>query len=221
MNKMNVKTRLLPEARKLYIQHAFNCEEIGRQLNTSSQNIHNWKRGDKKIGYDWDEERTLYLKHKDGLLDETKAFLYEFINKTRNDLKEGKEISQSRIYVLKDFIPFLTKLNDGKDINLPDEFEFSGSLADMIKSQASLCIQQLYTEDLKGSERLKLLKQLAAIQKDIQQTELDRHMYHLDAKTVSLIIRRFKPGATDDEIINIFVEESANAKKTTTDTKKQ
>ena len=220
MNKPSVKTRLLPDARKLYIEGCFNCEEIARKLNTSAQNIHNWKRGEKLSGYDWDQERTLYLKRKSGSLDETKAFLFEFITKTRKDIEDGKEISQSRLYILKDFIPFLNKLQDGDQFSLPDESEFSGSLADMIKSQAALCVQQLYNEDLKGSERLKLLKQLAAIQKDIQQTELDRHMYHLDAKTVSLIIRRFKPDATDDEIIKIFAEESANAKKTTTDTKK-
>ncbi|MDD5539507.1 MAG: DUF1804 family protein [Candidatus Marinimicrobia bacterium] len=220
MKSMSVKARLLPDARKLYIEGCFNCEEIGRKLNTSAQNIHNWKRGERIGGYDWDEERALFLKRKSGLLDETKAFLHEFIVKTRKDIEDGKEISQSRIYILKDFIPFLSKLQDGDRFSMPDEFEFSGSLADMIKSQASLCVQQLYQEDLKGSDRLKLLKQLAAIQKDIQQTELERHMYHLDAKTVSLIIRRFQPDATDDEIIKIFAEESANAKKTNTDTKK-
>ncbi|MFA5322933.1 MAG: DUF1804 family protein [Smithella sp.] len=221
MKSTSLKVRLINDARRLYIQEGYNHEEIGRKLSTSAQNIHNWRRADKISGYDWNEERNLFLKRKNGLLEETKAFLQEFISKARYDLQEGKEISQSRAYVLKDFIPFLERLQRGSDsINMPDEFEFSGSLADMIKSQASLCVQQLYQEDLKGSERLKLLKQLAAIQKDIQQTELERHMYHLDAKTVSLIIRRFKPDATDDEIIKIFAEESANAKKTTNDTKK-
>jgi len=222
MGGASKKLKYLPEARRLYIEDQYNCDEISKKIPISNQTAWNWKRQDKREGFDWDYEREKFLARKKGLIDETIAFIQDMINQASKDMKDGKEISVGRLYVLKDFIPFLTNLQkSGQNIDIPDESEFTGSVTDLIKSQMAVCVQQLYADNLTGTERIKLLKQLSSLQKDIQSMELEKHMTHLDAKIVSAIIRRFKPDADNDEIIRIFKEESANVKKTTISTRKK
>jgi len=221
MGGASKKLKYLPEARRLYIEDQHNCEEIATKIPIANQTVWNWKRHDKREGYDWVAERQKFLARKKGLIDETTAFIQDMINQARNDMKDGKDISVGRMYVLKDFIPFLMALQkSGQNVGVPDDSEFTGSVTDLIKSQMSVCVQQLYSENLPAAGRMKLLKQLASLQKDVQATELEKHMTHLDARIVSAIIRRFNPDADNDEIIRIYKEESANAKKTPNDTRK-
>ena len=215
MGGASKKLKYLPEARRLYIEDQHNCDEVSTKIPVANQTVWNWKRQDKREGYDWNAERQKFLARKKGLIDETTAFLQDMINQARLDMKEGKDISVGRMYVLKDFIPFLMALQkSGQNLTIPDESEFTGSVTDLIKSQMTVCVQQLYSENLTAASRMKLLKQLASLQKDVQATELEKHMTHIDAKIIAAIIRRFKPDADNDEIIRIYKEESANAKKT-------
>ena len=215
---MSKREKHLHKARKLYIEMRYNINEIADKIDVCNQTISNWKRYDReKNNIDWDQRRQEFLDRKRGLVDETTEFLQDYIKKCQEDIDQGNDLSVGRLYTLKDFVPFLMKLQDKDDAEAvksinPDDLDFSGSLNEMIQSQASMVVQQLYNEDLDSATRTKLLEKLAKIQKDMQKTELQNHLKSLDAKIVTKLVRRFKPDADDDEVIKIYKEAVAEAK---------
>ena len=55
-------------------------------------------------------------------------------------------------------------------------------------------------------DRLSILKDLTEMRKKIQQVSLTAHMKRTDAGIVAIIIKRYEPDASEDEIIKIYKE---------------
>lgn len=205
---MSKRAKYLHLARRIYCEDLGSIEECAQQCTVTPPTISNWKIYDREQnGIDWDAEREKTRDRLRTLDSQTEEFITTFIRRLNEDVKAGEEISVGRLYVMKDLLPAINAMRQGKDPLQMPEMDFNASLNDIIKSQASVVVQQLYNEDLKSGERLKLLKQLAQIRKDIQKAEIESHMKHLDAQLLSNIIRRFQPEATDDEVIKIYREE--------------
>lgn len=214
---MGKRHQLLGKARRLYIELGHNIPEVANKCDVCEQTIINWKRYDKKENdIDWDKKRKEYIERKRALTDETDEFLHKFIKQAKADMDAGEKLSVGRLYILKDFIPYIQKLQNQADKDalkdIQEDLNFSEGLNELIKSQAAVAVQQLYQEELSGSERVKQLEKLAKIQKDMQKTELQSHLKSLDAKIVSILIRRFRPEATDNEVIKIYKEAVSEAK---------
>lgn len=56
-------------------------------------------------------------------------------------------------------------------------------------------------------ERISAIDKLTTISKTIQSMELQNHLKRLDADVIACIVRRFKPDATNEEIIKMYHEE--------------
>lgn len=97
-----------------------------------------------------------------------------------------------------------------KKINL-DEIVTEENL---LKTNYEKALKHLNTVDnIAVDDRINLLDKLANTSKTIQQMELQNHLKRLDANIIASIIRRFKPDATDDDIIKIYSEELEKNRK--------
>lgn len=76
------------------------------------------------------------------------------------------------------------------------------------KSMASLAADK----NLTASERINQLDKLITVQKKMQQISLTGHMKRADSEVVASIIRRFKPDATDQDVLLIYKEEFEKCK---------
>lgn len=97
-----------------------------------------------------------------------------------------------------------------KKINL-DEIVTEENL---LKTNYEKALKHLNSVDnIAVDDRINLLDKLANTSKTIQQMELQNHLKRLDANIIASIIRRFKPDATDDDIIKIYSEELEKNRK--------
>lgn len=78
----------------------------------------------------------------------------------------------------------------------------------ILKKQLNYCLAHLENDNkLALASRVDLLYKAMRIRLHIQQVELESHLKRADALLIANIIRRFRPQATDDEIIKIYNEE--------------
>ena len=97
-----------------------------------------------------------------------------------------------------------------KKINL-DEIKSDENL---LKVNYEKALKHLNSVDnIAVDDRINLLDKLANTSKTIQQMELQNHLKRLDANVIASIIRRFRPDATDDDIIKIYSEELEKNRK--------
>ncbi len=59
-------------------------------------------------------------------------------------------------------------------------------------------------------ERVKLLADLTFIRKTLQQVMLQGHMRGVDAEILAAVVRMHVPGASDDDVIKIYMEAKAS-----------
>jgi hypothetical protein len=84
---------------------------------------------------------------------------------------------------------------------------------DVIKNQISTILSELETStDMVVSTRLKLMNEYLTLKNKVTALTLQKHLKSIDADLIARIIRRFKPSASNEDIIKIFNEELAKAK---------
>lgn len=206
----------LAEARKLYVKMGQTLAQIAVKMGISKQTARNWKKYDlENYGNDWDSQRGQFFQNKSSsVLKDFEDFLSEFIGKARVDMEEGRDISPGRLYALKNFLPTLHHMKRQQSISpvtLPDEFQ--GGLDEFLQMQIGATIQQLMTEDLDGSKRVHLIKELTNIRDKMKRSDLESHIKNVDARIIAALIRRLKPNVTDDEIVKLWAEATEKVKK--------
>lgn len=78
----------------------------------------------------------------------------------------------------------------------------------VLKKQLNFILAELENnQKLVLSARIDMLYKAMRIRVHIQQVELESHLKRADADVIAMIIKRFLPDATDDQIIKIYTEE--------------
>lgn len=70
-------------------------------------------------------------------------------------------------------------------------------------------LEELAVAKLSAQEKIQIVRNIETIQTKIQQRQLQNSVRRPDAEVIARIIRRFKPGATNQEIVAIYEEELA------------
>lgn len=99
------------------------------------------------------------------------------------------------------------KNKDGKPIQPKWSLDDFADLDDFQLFILMDTLEDLASEDLTAMEKIELVKNIETIQTKIQQRQLQNNMRRPDAELISRIIRRFKPDATNKEIVQIYAEE--------------
>ena len=68
-------------------------------------------------------------------------------------------------------------------------------------------LEDLARVEMKPQEKIELVKNIETIQTKIQQRQLQNSVRRPDAQLITNIIRRFKPNATNKEVVQIYTEE--------------
>lgn len=84
---------------------------------------------------------------------------------------------------------------------------------DFMEHQIVLVARSMNKTKLGAEERLKMIKDLSAMQKNLQSLRLEKHLQNIDAVLLTRIMRRFDPKLSDDDIIRIVREEQTKLAK--------
>ena len=77
----------------------------------------------------------------------------------------------------------------------------------MLDNQFHRAVAQLESEpDTPTDERITLLEKLVNMRKRFQTMQLENYLRRADSAIISIIIRKFLPAATDDDVIMIYKE---------------
>lgn len=76
-----------------------------------------------------------------------------------------------------------------------------------LEHQIVLVARSMNKTKLGADERLKMIKDLTAQQKNLQALKLESHLGNTDAVLIARLLRRQKPDLTDDDIIRMVREE--------------
>lgn len=77
----------------------------------------------------------------------------------------------------------------------------------MLENQFHLAIASLDIDTkLQTDERIALLEKLVNMRKRFQSMQLESHIKRTDAALLAIIVRKFKPEATDDDVVKIYKE---------------
>lgn len=77
----------------------------------------------------------------------------------------------------------------------------------LLENQYHTAIAQLEVDaNLPADERVQLLDKLFSMRKTLQQVRLESHIKRVDATVFSALVRRFKPSASDEDVIAIYRE---------------
>lgn len=87
------------------------------------------------------------------------------------------------------------------------DLEDFNDVHDFLEHQIVLVARSMNKTRLSAEERLKMVKDLTAQQKNIQAMKLEKHLQNVDAALIARIMRRFNSTLTDDDVIRIFTEE--------------
>lgn len=78
---------------------------------------------------------------------------------------------------------------------------------DVLQEQYHVCAAQLAAQtDIPLSERVSLMDRLVSVKKQLQNMRLQSHMRRADASVIMVMVRRFKPEWTEDQIIAFYSE---------------
>lgn len=100
-------------------------------------------------------------------------------------------------------------ISEMPDVDLSD-FQ---SIEKFTEHQLTVISSQLNDKNIRLDRRIFLVDKLVKINKNLKQQLLEGHLKNATARLVIRIMRRLKPELSDDEIMNIFKEESEILKK--------
>lgn len=84
----------------------------------------------------------------------------------------------------------------------------------LLKKQLNYCLAEIENnKSLVLSSRIDLLYKAMRIRVHLQQVEIESHLKRADALLIARIVRRFKPDATDEDVIKIYTEELMKLKE--------
>jgi len=79
---------------------------------------------------------------------------------------------------------------------------------DSLKHQLSYCLAELENnERIVISSRIDMLYKMIRLRVYLQDLEIESHIKRVDADVIAMIIKRFVPDATSDDVIKIYTEE--------------
>lgn len=104
---MAKKALYYPEAERLYTQDLLTLDEIASRLQVSERTLRYWKEDGA-----WDEKKKQAVRSKQAFHEELYEFVRTLMKKIKEDLLEGNEISQSRMYAFVNLIPRIYKLKE-------------------------------------------------------------------------------------------------------------
>jgi hypothetical protein len=77
----------------------------------------------------------------------------------------------------------------------------------LLELQLHRCLAQLESNtEMPADERIAALKDLILVRKNLQYLSLEKHLKKTDAGIIAVIIRRFAPESSDEDIIKIYKE---------------
>jgi hypothetical protein len=89
------------------------------------------------------------------------------------------------------------------------DVESMDHLDDFLMHQLTMALEDLNVKsNIEPAERVKILKDIAGLEKARKDRELERYLKRPDAILIARIMRRFNSTLTDDDVIRIFKEES-------------
>lgn len=99
--------------------------------------------------------------------------------------------------------------NGAEDEKLSEQVDLDSfnDVFDWMEHQIVLVARSMNKMKLGADERLKMIKDVAIQQKNIQALKLEKHLQNIDAVLIARIMRRFDANLSDDDIIKIFKEE--------------
>lgn len=93
------------------------------------------------------------------------------------------------------------------------EIDLNKEPTEIFEKQYRTALVQLdNNKDLPADQRVFLLEKLTKVQKSIQSVKLQNHIKKTDADIIAIIIRKFKPDASNEDIIMIYEEALATWK---------
>ncbi|KAB2967523.1 hypothetical protein [Zoogloea sp.] len=119
--------------------------------------------------------------------------------KTRYSYRKDKGISR--------------KVREDEKLAEQVDLESFSDVHDFMEHQIVLVARTMNKTKLGAEERLKMIKDLASMQKSLQALKLEKHLQNVDAVLVARIMRRFDQKLTDDDIIRIVKEEQIKLAK--------
>lgn len=88
-----------------------------------------------------------------------------------------------------------------------DEILENQTADDLLEKQYHTAVAQLQAETkLSVEDRVKLLSSLFSMRKILQQLRLESFIKRADAGVIKIIIKKFLPDCTDDDVIKIYLE---------------
>jgi len=105
------------------------------------------------------------------------------------------------------------KVRDDEKLAEQVDLEGFNDVHDFMEHQIVLIARTMNKTKLGAEERLKMVKDLSSMQKNLQSLKLEKHLQNIDAVLLARIVRRFDPKLTDDDIIRIVKEEQTKIAK--------
>ncbi|MFZ4620966.1 MAG: helix-turn-helix domain-containing protein [Bacteroidota bacterium] len=99
------------------------------------------------------------------------------------------------------------KVAEDEKLSEQVDLENFNDVHDFMEHQIVLVARSMNKTRLSAEERLKMIKDLSSMQKNLQAMKLEKHLQNVDAALIARIMRRFNSTLTDDDIIRIFTEE--------------
>ncbi|TAK59422.1 MAG: hypothetical protein EPO24_07745 [Bacteroidetes bacterium] len=93
------------------------------------------------------------------------------------------------------------------DAENPTDLSAFSDPDDFLKFQTLRTLEKINSSTLPPEESVKALKDCSVILKDIHNREMQNKLKRGDAEIIAQLIRRFKPDASDEEVILIYSEE--------------
>lgn len=87
------------------------------------------------------------------------------------------------------------------------ELEDFDSIDESLQYHLMQCLKDLHATKLLVTEKVKLIKDISALQKNIEARKLEAYMKRPDAVLIIRIMHRFDSSLTDDDVIKIYNEE--------------
>ncbi len=156
------------------------------------------------------ERKKILRLHKEGLniqeiMDEMSLSYFKVYNVVQGRVKTGyayrKDKGMSR------------KVQGDEKLSEQVDLESFSDVHDFMEHQIVLVARTMNKTKLGADERLKMIRELSALQKNLQALKLEKHLQSIDAVLVARIMRRFDPKLTDDDIIKIVKEEETKLAK--------
>lgn len=124
------------------------------------------------------------------------------------DAKSTKQVDEEGKLINK-------KIKADKTVTGMPDIDYSDfpSFERFIEHQITVVVSQLNEKNVTIEKRVRIIKELAKINKEIKMQLIEHHLKNPNARVVISLMRRLKPELTDEQILIIFKEESEKIKK--------